>query len=182
MKDLKLAIEDKEDEIEENALMLAELDSLVRRMTDEAASGRAESLELARIVNDLVTKIQSADETTKSTVSELALCQARCEALMSEADVLKRRLVEARERVARGDAPDEECEKRWARELAGEAPADDDDDANGRGASPRPNAYVPTDEKSLGVPRPYGKFAPFKPTDVAGNLRHYRKPTASTIE
>ena len=187
MKDLKLAIEDKEDEIEENALMLAELDSLVRRMTDEAASGRAESLELARTVNDLVTKIQSADETTKSTVSELALCQARCEAMMSEADVLKRRLAEARERVARGDAPDEECEKRWARELAGEAPADDDDDddanGHGHGASPRPNAYVPTDEKSLGVPRPYGKFAPFKPTDVAGNLRHYRKPTtASTIE
>ena len=115
----------------------------------------------------------------------MALCQARCEAMVSEAEVLKRRLAEARERVARGDAPDEECEKRWARELAGEAPADDDDDddANGHGASPRPNAYVPTDEKSLGVPRPYGKFAPFKPTDVAGNLRHYRKPTtASTIE
>ena len=75
-----------------------------------------------------MTKIQSAEETTKSTVSELALCQARCEAMALEADVLKRRLVEARERVARGDAPDEEAEKRWARELAGEAPADDDDD------------------------------------------------------
>ena len=59
----------------------------------------------------------------------------------------------------------------------------DDANGHGHGASPRPNAYVPTDEKSLGVPRPYGKFAPFKPTDVAGNLRHYRKPTtASTIE
>ena len=186
MKDLKLAIEDKEDEIEENVLMLTELDGLVRRMTSEAASGRAESLELAKTVNDLVTKIQSAEETTKSTVSELALCQARSEALALEADVLKRRLVEARERVARGEAPDEESEKRWARELAGEAhSADDDDDDDGYdgyGAPPRPNAYVPTDEKSLGVPRPYGKFAPFKPTDVAGNLRHYRKPTASTIE
>ena len=56
------------------------------------------------------------------------------------------------------------------------------DDGYGYGAPPRPNAYVPTDEKSLGVPQPYGKFAPFKPTDVAGNLRHYRKPTASTID
>ena len=184
MRDLKLAIEDKEDEIEENALMLAELDSLVERMTCEAASGRAESLELARTVNDLVTKIQSAEETTKSTVSELALCQATCEAARSNADVLKRRVAEARERVARGEAPDDEAEKRWARELAGEAPAEeeDDDDGYGYGAPPRPNAYVPTDEKSLGVPQPYGKFAPFKPTDVAGNLRHYRKPTASTID
>ena len=130
-----------------------------------------------------MTKIQSAEETTKSTVSELALCQARSEALALETDVLKRRLVEARERVARGEAPDEESEKRWARELAGEAPAEeDDDDGYGYGAPPRPNAYVPTDEKSLGVPQPYGKFAPFEPTDVAGNLRHYRKPTASTID
>ena len=181
LKDLKLAIEDKEDEIEENVLMLQELDSLVQRMTSEAASGRAESLELARTINDLVTKIQSAGDETKSTVSELALCQATSERLQLEAETLKRRLVEARERVARGEAPDDEAEKRWARELAGEAFVDDEDD-NRPGADARPNAYVPTDEKSMGVPRPYGKFAPFKPTDVTGQLRHYRKPTVADVD
>ena len=181
LKDLKLVIEDKEDEIEENVLMLQELDSLVQRMTSEAASGRAESLELARTINDLVTKIQSAGDETKSTVSELALCQATSERLQLEAETLKRRLVEARERVARGEAPDDEAEKRWARELAGEAFVDDEDD-NRPGADARPNAYVPTDEKSMGVPRPYGKFAPFKPTDVTGQLRHYRKPTVADVD
>ena len=181
LKDLKLAIEDKEDEIEENVLMLQELDSLVQRMTSEAASGRAESLELARTINDLVTKIQSTGDETKSTVSELALCQATSERLQLEAETLKRRLVEARERVARGEAPDDEAEKRWARELAGEAFVDDEDD-NRPGADARPNAYVPTDEKSMGVPRPYGKFAPFKPTDVTGQLRHYRKPTVADVD
>lgn len=181
LKDLKLAIEDKEDEIEENVLMLQELDSLVQRMTSEAASGRAESLELARTINDLVTKIQSAGDETKSTVSELALCQATSERLQLEAETLKRRLVEARERVARGEAPDDEAEKRWARELAGEAFVDDEDDDR-PGADARPNAYVPTDEKSMGVPRPYGKFAPFKPTDVTGQLRHYRKPTVADVD
>lgn len=181
LKDLKLAIEDKEDEIEENVLMLQELDSLVQRMTSEAASGRAESLELARTINDLVTKIQSAGDETKSTVSELALCQATSERLQLEAETLKRRLAEARERVARGEAPDDEAEKRWARELAGEAFVDDEDDDR-PGADARPNAYVPTDEKSMGVPRPYGKFAPFKPTDVTGQLRHYRKPTVADVD
>ena len=181
LKDLKLAIEDKEDEIEENVLMLQELDSLVQRMTSEAASGRAESLELARTINDLVTKIQSTGDETKSTVSELALCQATSERLQLEAETLKRRLVEARERVARGEAPDDEAEKRWARELGGEAFVDDEDD-NRPGADARPNAYVPTDEKSMGVPRPYGKFAPFKPTDVTGQLRHYRKPTVADVD
>ena len=181
LKDLKLAIEDKEDEIEENVLMLQELDSLVQRMTSEAASGRAESLELARTINDLVTKIQSTGDETKSTVSELALCQATSERLQLEAETLKRRLVEARERVARGEAPDDEAERRWARELAGEAFVDDEDD-NRPSADARPNAYVPTDEKSMGVPRPYGKFAPFKPTDVTGQLRHYRKPTVADVD
>ena len=181
LKDLKLAIEDKEDEIEENVLMLQELDSLVQRMTSEAASGRAESLELARTINDLVTKIQSAGDETKSTVSELALCQATSERLQLEAETLKRRLMEARERVARGEAPDDEAEKRWARELAWEAFVDDEDDDR-PGADARPNAYVPTDEKSMGVPRPYGKFAPFKPTDVTGQLRHYRKPTVADVD
>lgn len=181
LKDLKLVIEDKEDEIEENVLMLQELDSLVQRMTSEAASGRAESLELARTINDLVTKIQSTGDETKSTVSELALCQATSERLQLEAETLKRRLVEARERVARGEAPDDEAERRWARELAGEAFVDDEDD-NRPSADARPNAYVPTDEKSMGVPRPYGKFAPFKPTDVTGQLRHYRKPTVADVD
>jgi hypothetical protein len=34
----------------------------------------------------------------------------------------------------------------------------------------------------MGVPRPYGKFAPFKPTDVTGQLRHYRKPTVADVD
>ena len=57
-----------------------------------------------------------------------------------------------------------------------------DEDDNRPSADARPNAYVPTDEKSMGVPRPYGKFAPFKPTDVTGQLRHYRKPTVADVD
>lgn len=45
-------------------------------------------------------------------------------------------------------------------------------------AEPRPNAYI--DE--IGLPRPYGKFRPFKPSDLGANMRHYRKPREREIE
>ena len=45
-------------------------------------------------------------------------------------------------------------------------------------AEPRLNAYI--DE--MGLPRPYGKFRPFKPSELGVHLRHYRKPKAKEIE
>jgi hypothetical protein len=40
-------------------------------------------------------------------------------------------------------------------------------------AEPRPNAYIPD---TLGIPKPYGAFAPFKPTEAGATMRHVRKP------
>ena len=47
-------------------------------------------------------------------------------------------------------------------------------------ADPRPNAYIPTD--GLGLPRPYGKFAQFKPQEAGSTMRHIRKPKPREIE
>lgn len=46
-------------------------------------------------------------------------------------------------------------------------------------AEHRVNAYIPDD---IGLPKPYGKNAPFKPSDVGVNMRHYRKPKNKEIE
>ena len=40
-------------------------------------------------------------------------------------------------------------------------------------AAPRPNAYIPD---SLGIPKPYGGMAPFKPTEAGTTMRHMRRP------
>jgi hypothetical protein len=41
-------------------------------------------------------------------------------------------------------------------------------------AEPRPNAYIPSD---LGIPKPYGGFAPFKPTPVGATMKqHAHRP------
>ena len=39
----------------------------------------------------------------------------------------------------------------------------------------RPNAYIPNGINDLPVPRPYGRDAPFKPSDASAHLRHFRR-------
>lgn len=46
-------------------------------------------------------------------------------------------------------------------------------------AEPRPSAYIPDD---IGIPKPYGNFAPFKPSELGTNMRHIKPPQPKTIE
>lgn len=46
-------------------------------------------------------------------------------------------------------------------------------------AEPRPTAYIPDE---LGIPRPYGNAAPFKPSDLGASMRHIRPPQIKPIE
>ena len=38
----------------------------------------------------------------------------------------------------------------------------------------RVDQYMPDD--SIGLPKPYGMYKPFKPTPLGSNIRHIRKP------
>ena len=49
-------------------------------------------------------------------------------------------------------------------------------------ADPRPNAYVPSGEGDLPLPKPYGCHAPFKPSEPGANMRHIRKPEPIPID
>jgi hypothetical protein len=42
----------------------------------------------------------------------------------------------------------------------------------------RPNAYIPED---IAIPKPYGGFGPFKPSDQGSTMRHTRKPQPREI-
>jgi hypothetical protein len=46
-------------------------------------------------------------------------------------------------------------------------------------AEPRPTAYIPDD---LGIPKPYGQSAPFKPTEAGTTMCHIRNPQPKPIE
>jgi hypothetical protein len=49
-------------------------------------------------------------------------------------------------------------------------------------AETRPNAYIPTEEHELPIPRPYGAHAPFRPSEPGSTMRHIRKPVPKPIE
>ena len=46
-------------------------------------------------------------------------------------------------------------------------------------ALPRPNSYMPPD---IQIPKPYGSFQPFKPSEPGANMRHITKPKPMEIE
>ena len=117
-------------------------------------------------------------------------------------------LAEAKQRLAEGKAPTEEAERDWYRHERermrdvmfkmndavrgtngnNESMATDRSDAysqrvsSGRKLSTadrRPTAYVPED---LGIPKPFGKWAPFKPSEQGSTMRHFRRPQPKEIE
>ncbi len=46
-------------------------------------------------------------------------------------------------------------------------------------AEPRPTAYIPDE---IGIPKPYGNLAPFKPTETGSTMRHIRPPQIKPVE
>lgn len=47
-------------------------------------------------------------------------------------------------------------------------------------AENRVNAYVPLDD--IGIPKPYGSHAPFKPSILGNNLKFFKPPEVKDIE
>lgn len=47
-------------------------------------------------------------------------------------------------------------------------------------AEPRVNAYIP--EGEFGLPKAYGAYAPFMPTQTGSGMRHIRVPNPRPIE
>ena len=186
LESLQARLDDKEEQLAEKNLVLDEVTRLAGRLRTQAAESRADTLELASRVNDYRARIRAATKSLMATVSELSMYQASAASLEEERDQLVDDLAMARERAASGEAPDEDAEREWARQVRSEETAsaaarDREDAAAARAdgstisrAAQRPNAYVPSDPMSMGVPRPYGAHAPFKPTAPGANMRHYR--------
>ena len=122
--------------------------------------------------------------------------------LQQEKNAKKTELEEGKWRIAHGQPPSDDAEREWFRleqaQLAraearlmgrnqatmSEAAGDDDEFvgpavAGRTTAEPRPNAYIPDD---LGIPKPYGGLAPFKPTEAGATMRHIRAPNPPEIE
>jgi hypothetical protein len=107
--------------------------------------------------------------------------QAEAMKLTNEVDLGQKNLIEAEIKLEKGQAPCISAEQRWSlfeRMRAGPSVEKQDPPA---GPEPRPNAYIPEGIGGVGVPKPFGKNAPFKPTEL-GQMRHYHTPIQKPLD
>lgn len=165
--------------LREKALILEEVTELAERVGQQAESGKDVTLALAKQVNKYHSNIRNKSRQMMATISELSLFQASSIQLQQEVQRLEAVVAEAEQRLEVGAAPFAEAEaqyehkkqseERYAvarqqqREAAEAAAAKESAQLIATTAEQRPNAYIPEDD-ILGLARPYGTFAPFKPS------------------
>jgi hypothetical protein len=191
---LEARLDEKKGALLERELVLEEVTTLTQKLKNRAGEGREGTLKLTAQVNLYQTKIRDVTRRMMATVSELSMYQATAMKLQQEKNARAAALEEAKWKVAHGQPPSEAAEREWyhaeqqalskaeARLMSRTA------GANGGGAAaaavrttaePRPNAYIPDE---LGIPKPYGTLAPFKPTEAGATMRHIRNPNPAEIE
>uniref|UniRef100_A0A7S3D2I3 Coiled-coil domain-containing protein 146 n=2 Tax=Palpitomonas bilix TaxID=652834 RepID=A0A7S3D2I3_9EUKA len=193
IRELDARLDDKKEQLLEKELILEEVTALSDRLRLQAAEGRMDTLELAKKVNDFQAKIKTVTRKMMATVSELSMYQALAMKLQQEKHEGELILEDARWRLDNDQPPTDDAEKEWFRmeneklravedrayrlqraamsEVSGQPP-------QRTAAEQRPNAYIPDE---LGLPRPYGAHAPFKPTEIGSTMRHIRKPQPQTV-
>jgi len=188
-------LNDKKEQLLEKELVLEEVGSLSERLRQQATDGRSDTLELAKRVNDFQARIRAMTKKMMATVSELSMYQATAMKLQQEKHELELEVQDAQWRVDQGQAPNEEAELEWDRQLRDatyrrdaqerelQQPVATDAFAPAQitrtTAEPRPNAYIPDD---IGIPKPYGSLAPFKPSASGRGLSHMRAPRPQPVE
>lgn len=190
--DLDTRIAQKKDKLIEKELVLEEITSLSDKLRGHASKGREGMLKLARGVNDFQAKIRETTQHMMASVSELSMYHATAMKLEEEARIRNDELLDAQWRVERNEAPSEalqhEClrmvqTEMRQREMAEMRGANSDvapSMITATTAEPRPNAYIPAD--SIGLPIPYGQFAPMKPSMKGSTMRHIRKQKQIQME
>lgn len=198
IEELELRLAEKEEKLLEKDLIFEEVTRLADRTKKKSETGKEDTLELAKKVNEYQAKIKDTTRKMMALVSELSMNQAAAMKLQQEVKGKEQELEQCYVRMERGEAPCEEAEREWLRmvrdeerrtkELLEKKEREEEEEhyllPGGifTTAEPRPNAYIPDDDSELPIPRPYGSLAPFKPTGPGSTMRHIRKPIIKPIE
>ena len=135
---------------------------------------------------DLQARAKDADRRMRALVSELSMYQATAIQLTAETEAAQAALAHAEAAAGRGEPPTdraalqaralESAERSLlsASALSGMGNGGSSSTFSRTGPEPRPNSYIPD---GLGIPKPYGEFAPFKPGALPSNLRYFQTST-----
>lgn len=186
-------LDQKREQLLEKELILEEVSSLTERLRSQALGKRDNAKYLADELGGLQTRIRDTTKKMLASVSELSMYQATALRLQQEKMQREKELEEAAWNFDHGAAPSDEAVKDWERierkrTLRLESSIKREEDmqliqplnVTKTAAEPRPTAYIPDE---LGIPKPYGNLAPFKPTEAGSTMRqHIRAPNPKPIE
>ncbi|KAL1524346.1 hypothetical protein AB1Y20_019244 [Prymnesium parvum] len=184
-------VNDKKEQLLEKDLVLEEVSNLANRLRTQALEGRESTLELAKRVNEFQARIKGTTRRMMATVSELSMYQATAMKLTQENQQKEESLQGMESNLSHGLPPSDDLELAWQRHEHELTRRSDQTHARNISqeasqaqvmqttADPRPNAYIPDD---IGIPKPYGALAPFKPSELGTTMRHIRRPQPREIE
>ncbi|KAM9312848.1 coiled-coil domain-containing protein 146 [Gastrophryne carolinensis] len=197
VEELELRLAEKEEHLLERDILYEQVSKLSERIRLKAENGKEDTLILAKTMNNLKKKIKDTTRKMMSRIAELSMEQANCIKLQHEVKEKEKFVETCYTRMEQGLPPSEETEQDWKRLLREERRQQLEREekhkieeeekqmlSNGiyTTAEQRPNAYIPENERSLPLPRPYGALAPFKPSEPGSNMRHIRRPVIKPIE
>lgn len=192
VKVLEDRLDEKREQLLEKELILEEVSSLTERLRSQALQRRESAKSLTDQLTELQGRIRDITKKMLAVVSELSMYQATALRLQQEKTSREEDLEAAKWKLSHGEAPTEDTIKDWNRmerkRLAQtEAAMHNGDELRlmqpntmaKTTAEPRPTAYIPDE---LGIPKPYGGSAPFKPTELGSTMRHIKLPNPKEIE
>uniref|UniRef100_A0A3Q2P5P0 Coiled-coil domain containing 146 n=1 Tax=Fundulus heteroclitus TaxID=8078 RepID=A0A3Q2P5P0_FUNHE len=155
MEQLEVNLAERESQLQEKELLVEQVTRLSKPLEEQAESCRLDGLSVAK---------------------KMAGCQGEdAEGIPPYLDLEEewRRMFRDRKRRQR--------EKEEKKKLAEESKWRQLPNGVHTTAEARPNAYIPQDDR-LGLPVPFGRFPPIKPSPQGAYMRHYRNPTIKPLE
>ena len=174
-------------------LELKEVRNRISRLRIAVSEGRSGHVEKLQIVGSVRVELRGLHRGMMANVSELSMYQAAIVGLEREKGVVERVVGEMRERMEAGVAPTREAEQEYMRRVRDKVRVkealvslqrtkEDNELIEGvvrSTAEVRPNAYI---QQDLGLPKPYGGLAPFKPSMLGAQMRHFRPPQPKEVQ
>lgn len=184
---LEERLNNKKEQLLEKELVYEEVSNLAEKLRSQALDGRKSTLEIAEKINEYKARTTDLSRKMLATVSELSMFQSKALKYQQEKEEKDNILKDAVSRLENGQAPTEFADAEWEKRVRDKQRKENEKleriskktleaqmPVNGvkTTALPRPNSYMPPD---IQIPKPYGMFQPFKPSELAGH-RHIAKP------
>lgn len=187
IENLERRLHKQEEQVASKTMVLRELQMLKEKAQSQVEECSENTLELAKKMNESQTKEKTLTRKLMSIISELSMYQATAIQLEEDLEEKKDVFKEGQARLSASEPPSERAINQWLRiqrdriykadQIKSSFEVSADYMVQTR-CEQRPTAYI---DPTMGIPRPYGAKAPFKPTQLGSNMRHIRRPELSLI-